>query len=160
MAAECEEERSRLRHRAWDWINRIVSALHDCGGYVCGRDSCLTDGGLRTQGPEPAGREPGRRNHELRPAAIQANPDVWRGCHGRMTQRAGTIAKKSNLCRDNRDCGRLALRANHGMHLRRSQKSADLQKTKLRKWFNITGLRPSFQQEQIEFRTKVIITFT
>lgn len=94
-------------------VDRIISALH----YRNGRSSCgnsrIIDGGLRAQRAQPTSGKPCARNHELRPATIQANPNVRRRRHRGMTQRTRTVAIEPDFCRDDGQSGRLALGADH-----------------------------------------------
>jgi len=92
---------------------RIFVVLHNHSGCTCGGNSRIIDGGLRTQRTQPTSGKPCARNHELRPATIQANPNVRRRRHRWMTQSAGTVAIEPDFCRDDGKSGRLALRADH-----------------------------------------------
>lgn len=68
---------------------------------------------LRAHGAQPPGRQPGARNRKLRPAAIQAYPDIRGRRHRWMAQSAGTVAIKPDFRRNQRKRTGLALRTNH-----------------------------------------------
>jgi len=87
--------------------------LHYCRGCRRGHNYRFSHCGLWTQGAKPASREPRARYHEFRPPAIEANLDVGGGRHGRMAQRAWTVAEKPDLCGNYGQSGRLALWTNH-----------------------------------------------
>jgi len=89
------------------------SALHYSSGHTRGGNSRIIDGGLRAQRTQPTSGKPCARNHELRPATIQANPNVRRRRHRGVTQRTRTVAIQPDFCRNDRYGGRLALGADH-----------------------------------------------
>ena len=62
---------------------------------------------------QPPGCQPGTRNHELAPAAVETDADIGKRTQGRMTQRAGSIPVEANLSRDQGDRRGLALRTDH-----------------------------------------------
>ena len=79
-------------------------------------ESKFSDGldSLRAHGVQPPRGKPGARYGELGPAAIQAYKNIRRRRHGRMAQRARTVAIETNFRRDRGYSFRLALRADHG----------------------------------------------
>src|ERR1017187_2112736 len=110
-----------------------------------GRRGDRGGGRLRPHGAQPSGGEPGARNRELRPAAIQANSYIWRRRHGGMAQSAVAVAVEPDLGWNDEQGRRLALRADHEYTSGKSTTSV-LQEQQSREKSTLISLGEVFQQ--------------